>query len=310
MTRHATLLVVLLAACDPASVPDAGSGPDASLAEVSCASYCQRMEEVCPEDTLHPREACEHVCAHPDVPLFDALGSAADASGNTLGCRVHHLALAVGATGPERAVHCAAANLSGGGVCGGLCDNYCLASTGACTRANPAYAGPDVHASLDDCRSACAALSTDVLEGIAQPEQLFGYGDTAQCRLHHTHAAMEMDAFDLHCPHASPGSTRDTCDDAARPNLPNYCAFATAFCPGLFPAGTEVGDCIRMVGAEVMRGRYVDEPFESFTDTSGNTLGCLNHWIVQTAWDESRCALADWRPGEWESAGGAGVCDP
>ena len=58
-------------------------------------------------------------------------------------------------------------------------------------------------------------------------------------------------------------------------------------------------------------GTYVDGPFMSFTDDAGNTLGCLNYWIVQTPWDpDTLCATADWDPDNWASMGGAGVCHP
>lgn len=291
-----------------------GGSTGGETVSVDCASYCALMDEYCATDMIHPVESCEYLCEHPQVAFFDDAGSLDDEDGNTLGCRIHHALVAAVSAGDTRAEACAAANLSGGDVCGSFCDNYCLASMEACSDGNPEYSLPTPNfPGFAACQMACGEMGTEVLTGIAQPEQLFGYGDTVQCRLHHLHAATEMDMYDLHCPHASEDSTGDTCSDAAQPNLANYCAFATGHCTGdnaLFEPGASVGECMATVEPLVTGGTYTQGAFASFTDDSGATVGCLNHWIVQTPWDpDTLCAMADWDPDQWESNGGAGVCD-
>ena len=66
-------------------------------------------------------------------------------------------------------------------------------------RANDAYApgretyfDEDPNADPDAiCEVACADFPTDVLDGVSQVDQHFGYGDTVQCRLlHHQQGAI------------------------------------------------------------------------------------------------------------------------
>jgi hypothetical protein len=133
--------------------------------------------------------------------------------------------------------------------------------------------------------------------------------------------ATDPSKYALHCPHSSESSTADTCTDSAAPNVPNYCAYATAFCAdgdtNLFP-DKPPGDeamvyCANTVTDLVGAGPgpfYRAEAFETFADSTGNSLGCLNYWITMAPMDpETYCPMADWNPDNWRAAGGEGVCE-
>ena len=78
------------------------------------------------------------------------VGTAADTSGNTLGCRAHEASLAATDT-----TKCAAAGPGGDGVCGKACDGYCQLVAMFCTGASKIYA--------DDAarHTRCAATAND-----------------------------------------------------------------------------------------------------------------------------------------------------
>ena len=201
----------------------------------------------------------------------------------------------------DKAAACANASASGGDTCGSWCEVYCSQQAGICP------------GNFDDtaaCEAACAEMPADeaVLPGVSQTDQQFGYGDTVLCRLHHTQVALWQDMPDMHCPHSSAESTLDTCDDAAPPNLANYCAFASEFCADHI-AGVDTLEACRATVEPLVGRVYREAGFESFTDTDRNSVGCLNYWMVQAPLDPATiCAKADWDPDHWDIRGGAGAC--
>ena len=295
----------------------------AVAADLTCAYYCASLAASCPEEVLHNVASCEAFCGHPELEALPA-GTLGDTTGNTLGCRIHHADEAASRTGAARESFCAAASLAGGGTCGSYCENYCQIVVNTCNQANNAdypagkaeYFDPDEGETMASCLLECGGYATDVLTGISQTEGLFGYGDTVQCRLHHAHAAIiegqDSDHnYGLHCEHASPSSTGETCSDAAPPNAVNYCAFALTHCTGaneIFPSGTGHSSCVSTVNTTASSGSYESGPFQSFTDNDTNSLGCLNYWIMLTPQDATLyCAKGDWDPANWQP-GGDGVC--
>ena len=306
-------------------IASCGTGPDtgddsAPPALPDCASWCEGMHQTCPEEAFHKEGACTTWCEDSVAPV--PLGSLADRDLDTLGCRLHWLNEAAGATTEsQRLESCANASASGGDTCGSWCEVYCRQGVASCSGANEDYPANqrtwfDEDPNIDPhqaCAEACPGFSTEVLQGISQTEQQFGYGDTVQCRLHHQQAAMiegveQASNYGLHCGHAAIAPT-ELCLDTTRPNVVNYCEFALEFCPELFPAGTTAGICRSSLGALVDDGTYDEGPFLSFTDQDRNSLGCLNYWIMRAPLDAEACAKADWDPAHWQTAGGAGVCD-
>ena len=267
-----------------------GSGGAGGGTPIDCPSYCASYESICPEHALYPATWCEALC-DPSLGAV-ATGTRGDDAVNTLGCRVGKLEQAASASGAQRAALCEQAHLSGGDACGTFCDAYCALTAAVCSPANPDYGnGPPLYADEASCLMACQSMNTDVLPGVPQPDSLFGYGDTVQCRLHHAHVAT-VELASLHCGHASAESTNDTCSNTARPNWANYCAFALEHCTGadaVVQASDQAGCMAELDG---FSPPFVDGPFGTFTDASGHTIGCMNYWIVQAPYNPQACANA------------------
>lgn len=286
-----------------------------------CATYCAEMAEVCPMEGFHHEASCMAWCEHDVAPA--PLGTADDTDVDTIGCRLGWIGTAARAEDPgERAAACANASASGGDTCGSWCDVYCRQGVEICTDGNPDYPPMGaVHfdddpaaSATEECMAACAGFGTDVLDGVSQVDQHFGYGETVQCRLHHQQAAMiegpeQASAYNLHCGHAAPEPT-ELCTDTTPPNAINYCEFAIGFCPDLFEPGATTTDCRQAIQALIGDGVYVEAGFPSFTDTDVNSVGCLNYWIMRAPHQPMACAFADYDPASWNTMGGQGRCVP
>jgi len=289
--------------------------------ELTCTAYCDAMEETCPHEAFHPAETCMTWCTSDLAPLPE--GTPEDTAVDTIGCRMHWIEVAKNAENMgEKAKQCAKANASGGATCGSFCEVYCRQAIPVCTLVNPNidpmksinFGDGSLEADTAACMELCQDFSTDVLPGVSQTEQHFGYGNTVQCRLHHLQAAMiqgpeQFNAFGLHCGHGAPEPT-ELCLDDAQPNAINYCVFALEFCPDLFPPGTDDQACRGEVDSLVNQGLYKQGPFLSFTDTDKNSLGCLNYWIMTAPHSSDGCEKGDFNPDNWTLNGGQGVCIP
>jgi len=300
--------------------------PFAAQAQVlSGAAYCDLMSQFCREEVIHDEDFCLAFVADA-VPDIMPTGTLGDTSGNTLGCRMQYALVAEAAeiAGDEsaRIDACAKASFTGGETCGDFCENYCDLAIQTCNGVNnAAYAGSPLFMSggipsRSDCESSCAAYPEAVLSGVSQSDQLFGYGDTVQCRIHHLQAAVvegqdNANSYGLHCGHASPAADHDLCSDVAEPNVINYCVFALRHCDGanaLFPGFFAHADCVNFMNTVVSDGDYTEDGFTSFTDTATNSVGCLNNRIMLAAVDANLyCGEGDWDSANWQPFGDA-VC--
>jgi len=288
---------------------------------LTCAAWCSLVSQNCIEEVVHDEAFCLSYCQQPNFTVVPT-GSPGDTANNTLACRIHHAVQAGTTSGATREAHCAAAALGGGDVCGSFCDVYCDLALNVCTLSNnPDYTGSSLFSSggtpsMAECQSACVAYPETVLAGVSQTDQVFGYGDSVQCRNHHLQAAVvegqdQANAYRLHCGHASPVSDADLCSDTVEPNVINYCVYALKHCQGanaLFPPGTAHGDCVAIMAGVVASGDYRQDGFASFADTDTNSVGCLNNIIGLTPIDaNSWCAKGDWDRANWMPAG-PGLC--
>jgi hypothetical protein len=146
-----------------------------------CATYCTSIQASCTtEQGGYPDEAtCLSVCG---AAGWD-VGTSADTSGNTLGCRTYH----AGAAATDAVTHCPHASLFGGGVCGDVISNYCDSIAHVCT-------GDNAPTWTADCATDAAAYAAGTPGDTS--------GDTLECRLYHLGVA-HVDA-DTHCGHAGP----------------------------------------------------------------------------------------------------------
>ena len=288
-------------------------------------AYCDLMSNYCLEEVLHDEDFCLTFVDNA-VPNAISVGSLSDASGNTLGCRIHYAleAETAEAAGDEstRRTACEKAALTGGQTCGSFCENYCDLAIQTCNLSNNVeYEGTALFMSggtpsPSACETACAEFPEDVLDGVSQTDQLFGYGGTVQCRIHHLQAAVvegqeNPNSYGLHCGHASPGANDDLCSDIVEPNVINYCVFALHHCEGanaLFDSSYAHSDCVNFMNLVVAAGDYTQEGFASFADSDTNSIGCLNNRIMLAAMDANTyCAEGDWDSRNWQPDGAA-VC--
>ena len=146
----------LIAACDDTTSNN--TNPDLAVSVApTCAAYCATIHTSCGFDTdpspgpnvqYSSIESCLGACkAFP-------VGTTADSSGNTLGCRATHAGLAK----TDPATHCKHAGPGGAGMCGSDCEGFCEIAQMYCTAANMAQ----VYSSLSDCMAVCAATPDDV----------------------------------------------------------------------------------------------------------------------------------------------------
>jgi len=192
-------VIFALGACSSSSTTIAGQGSDntstggsstggpsgtggGSATDLNCANYCATVNAACgtaSQMQYKSSTSCLNSC-----PSF-ALGSLADTSSNSLGCRFSH-ALAAQES-PDQ--NCAAAGPSGGGTCGSACDAYCSLMAHIC---------PTVYEDAVTCSAACHAMLGSDVSTYHTPAA----GDTLQCRIYHSTFAAEGSP-ELHCVHAS-----------------------------------------------------------------------------------------------------------
>jgi len=119
------------------------------------------------------------------------VGTAADTSGDTLGCRADHAHLAA-TSAATAADECSHAGPGGDGVCGTNCDGFCDIVLTYCTDANSAK----IYDSRDECMTDCAAHMTDVPLDTGSPGTT-DMGNEVACILYH--AQMGSVAPEEHC---------------------------------------------------------------------------------------------------------------
>jgi hypothetical protein len=169
----------------------AGAGGGSNAGTPTCAAYCDAIMKNCvggdgTKGDSGPNGANTHQQYTSNDNCLAAckafpVGTAADTSGNTLGCRAHEASLAATDT-----TKCAAAGPGGDGVCGKACDGYCQLVAMFCTGASKIYA--------DDaaCHTRCAATANDEKFDIGIQD-----GNHVACLLYHAQEA-PLDPLD-HC---------------------------------------------------------------------------------------------------------------
>ena len=188
MIRLHRSTLALLACCTLASCGGGTTTTDMSAVTVdmtsagtpSCTDYCANIMANCNNagsdagvgatEQYTTLKNCMNSCkAFP-------VGTSADTSGDTLGCRSYHAMAAKG----DPKTHCPHAGPGGGGLCGTNCQGYCQLAMLYCTSANMAK----VYDTLADCMAVCAATPDDVPPSIAVQD-----GKHVACLLYHSQEA-------------------------------------------------------------------------------------------------------------------------
>ena len=175
------------------STSSASGGAGGGSQTLSCDAYCAAITENCTADNAQFESVENCVASCKTYPV----GTAADQSGNTLGCRSYHADAAKSAP----AMHCTHAGPGGDGVCGANCDGFCQIAMAYCTGANEVY--------KDDaeCQADCKAHGTDVKFDVSKDS-----GNQVACLLAHVQAASTVPSD--HCG-GDLAASADTCKDGA-----------------------------------------------------------------------------------------------
>ncbi len=196
----ALALGVAVSACKSSSSKgggslDAGSsssGDSGASGKPSCSDYCTAIMKNCtgsdgssgggaPDATkTHQQYSALANCM--SACMAFPVGTLADTSGNTLGCRLYHAKAAA----TDATLHCPHAGPGGDGVCGKACDGYCQLVDKFCVGTAKIYS--------DDaaCHARCAATTDDVRFNVGTQD-----GNHVACLLYH--AQESPLAPDDHC---------------------------------------------------------------------------------------------------------------
>jgi hypothetical protein len=165
----------------------AGGGSDAGTP--TCEDYCTTVTKNCADANAVyvSKDVCLAACK--ELPV----GTTADTTGNTLGCRSYH----AGAAASNATLHCPHAGPGGAGYCGTNCEGYCNLAQAVCS----------TYQTQQDCLDICKTFK-DMEPFSAQDVS----GNTLQCRLYHASVAAADPT--THCPHIGVMPTAGTCTDA------------------------------------------------------------------------------------------------
>jgi hypothetical protein len=155
---------------------------------LSCSSYCSTIMSTCTGTNTEylDNQVCTSMCQ-----VFDP-GIASDTTGDSLACRIAHLAAAKA----DPATGCPQAGPTGAGACGtDPCQAFCELDLSLCsTQPTPPYPNQTT------CQTDCDGFSYDA--GLGDLTQ--SAGNTLNCRIYHLESAYDTDnpsAQSEHCPH-------------------------------------------------------------------------------------------------------------
>jgi hypothetical protein len=162
---------------------DAAVIVDAAPLVQTCANYCALETANCTTTNSQYNTMADCMATCTRFPM----GTAADMSGNTLGCRIYH----ADKSATDAALHCRHSGPAGDGVCGGNCENFCAQVLAECaTQVNPPYN------TIAACMVACPGFATTP----PYSSTVTG-GNSFACRMYHSTAAESNP--NLHCPHTA-----------------------------------------------------------------------------------------------------------
>ncbi|MFT5430903.1 MAG: hypothetical protein ACI9OJ_001582, partial [Myxococcota bacterium] len=225
----------------------------------TCTEYCTAVTANCAGEFAQYADmsACMAYCGTwAQIPV----GTAADTSGNTVGCRTYHAGVAGTDGDTSAAVHCAHAGPSGGNVCGTWCDNYCQLSDTNCDGPN------ELFVDVATCATACAAYDDTGDAGDAA-------GGTVQCKIYHLGVAGSDGATSAttHCPHGDVDGGGVCVAPVVDPTCTEYCTAVTANCTDQYTQYADMSACMAYCGT------WAQIPVGTAADTSGNTVGCRTY---------------------------------
>ncbi|MEO7729580.1 MAG: hypothetical protein ABIY55_01305 [Kofleriaceae bacterium] len=232
--RTSLFIILALAACGDdggKATPDAKPAIDAAVAidgapapTLDCPTYCTEIQTNCTaangqyQDMAHCLGTCKAF----------AVGTLADRTGDTLGCRLYHGGAPAAADAAGATLHCPHAGPGGDKISatapafcsgGNVCEDFCNIHVKTCgTIAAPLTGITPQYQDMAACMTTCGAFpnkTTDYANNASK-------GDTLACRLYHvTNAAAQTDPamISAHCLHSGPngGTAQATCMTGTAP---------------------------------------------------------------------------------------------
>jgi hypothetical protein len=190
-----------LVACSSDNKPAIDAAPppiDTPVAVApTCMAYCTNIQANCTgTNAQYPSmDQCMGTCAAFTV------GTMADTTGNTLGCRLYHSGGPSMTTPTTHCFHAGPGGASADGVtsqCGADCDGFCSIVMKDCV---------GKYADLAACQAACTGFTS------TPPFTDTSTGNTRQCRLYHATnaAAIGQQNVAAHCGHATNAANAPPC---------------------------------------------------------------------------------------------------
>jgi len=260
----------------------AGPGGAPSCGNI-CDSWCTLLEKTCPKQ-YRDISNCPRACAAlKDRGTYD---SKIDYEGDTIQCRIQHVANANGsATAP--ATHCDHAALVSNLHClapqnmAPDCAEFCRFNIAGCT------GDLAVYESTQQCMAVCAAL----------PPGTNGDRDenTMGCRHWHIFNSIRIDAA-AHCAHTGPGGDGhcglDTTGKTG--NCESYCILAEKACGAGFAAkyASQTACQLDCSTQPDTFGAKIDSKYRLAAAVSGNTLQCRLLHASRALTDDTACPSA------------------
>jgi hypothetical protein len=193
---------------------DVDGGGNAEAGTVSCSAYCAAVTATCTGANAQYSDGAPGMAECMNACMLLPLGTSADTSGNTVGCRTYHTQLAAADGGAVP--HCWHAGPFGYGACGTTCEGFCALATGWCSPEGGFDGGAAPYASSSACLASCMGYAA-VAGGDAGFVVDGGFnspgsasGNTRDCREWHLGKALESTSNQqVHCNHV--GATSPTC---------------------------------------------------------------------------------------------------
>jgi hypothetical protein len=190
------LLLLVLVGCGSDDKP----ATDAAVSSLTCDNYCAEIQANCTgANAQYPDVAhCMGTCA-----AF-APGTAADQSGNTLGCRIYHAGAPSMMTPGTHCVHAGPGgdltSATGAGTCGDPCTSFCTIEIKACGSKDAPLTGITAqYQNMAACMTACSGFDK------TKAYSTSASGDSLACRLYHvTNASVSSMTAMTHCAHTGP----------------------------------------------------------------------------------------------------------
>jgi len=255
----------------------------------NCPAYCSlffnaSFQNVCGQSPdFMTQNDCMTWC---NTFIGNLNGTTGDAAGNTIGCRIYHANAAITTGDPT---HCDHASLTGGAMCGTLCDNYCT------TVLNGTCSG--MYGDMNTCMLACASFPTNGTHiNISKPEN---WKNNVECRIYHA-GLPAIASTTIHCPHASPHGG-GACVDTAGDKCTGYCQLYLRACSNYLPINMiSVASCVQFCkNYSTLVASYADVSKYLPASSTGDTINCRSYHSTAALTDPTtHCGHASFLGGD------------